>query len=130
MKKYNESMKVLLVDDDAFLRDMYATKFIECGHEVEAVDHGSKALEFLKKDDDYDVILVDMVMPGMSGVELITNIKKEKLLNKAHCIVLSNQGQQADIDEAIEAGAESYIIKAEHLPSEVVEKVEKILKDS
>lgn len=122
-------MKVLLVDDDVFLRDMYATKFIECGHEVKAVDQGSKALNILQKEKDFDVVLVDMVMPGMTGIELITEIEKENLFNGATCIVLSNQGQQADIDEAMEAGAKSYIIKAEHLPSEVVQKVEEILKD-
>ena len=124
------NMKVLLVDDDVFLRDMYATKFVECGHQVEAVDQGGKALSILAKEKDFDVVLVDMVMPGMTGVELIAKIEEEKLFNGATCIVLSNQGQQADIDEAMEAGAKSYIVKAEHLPSEVVEKVENILKDS
>lgn len=121
------NMKVLLVDDDVFLRDMYATKFVECGHKVEAVDQGSKALSVLEKEKDFDVVLVDMVMPGMTGVELIAKIEEADLFNGATCIVLSNQGQQADIDEAMQAGAKSYIIKAEHLPSEVVDKVESIL---
>lgn len=126
-KKYNTGMKVLLIDDDVFLRDMYATKFVECGHEVEAVDHGEKALTVVQSGHDFDVILVDMVMPGMSGVELITTMQNEGLVGKAVCIVLSNQGQQADIDEAMAAGAASYIIKAEHIPSDVVTEVEQIL---
>lgn len=120
-------MKVLLIDDDVFLRDMYATKFVECGHEVEAVDHGEKALPLVETGHDFDVILVDMVMPGMSGVDLITKIQNEGYLGDAICVVLSNQGQQADIDEAMAAGAVSYIVKAEHIPSDVVAEVEKIL---
>jgi CheY-like chemotaxis protein len=120
-------MKVLLIDDDVFLRDMYATKFVECGHEVEAVDHGDKALSLVESGHDFDVILVDMVMSGMSGVELITIVQNKGYIGDAICIVLSNQGQQADIDEAMAAGATSYIIKAEHIPSDVVTEVEKIL---
>lgn len=127
LKQYNEDMKVLLIDDDVFLRDMYATKFVECGHEVEAVDHGEKALTLVESGHDFDVILVDMVMPGMSGVELITTMQNQGYVGKAVCIVLSNQGQQADIDEAMAAGAVSYIVKAEHIPSDVVAEVEKIL---
>lgn len=122
-------MKVLLVDDDVFLRDMYAAKFNECKHQVQAVGQASEALNILEKETNFDVVLVDMVMPGMTGVELLTSIREKNLLNEATCIMLSNQGQQADIDEAIEAGAKSYIVKAEHLPSEVVQKVEKILQE-
>jgi CheY-like chemotaxis protein len=122
-------MKVLLIDDDVFLRDMYATKFGECDHQVEAVDHAEKAIRLLEEPHDYDVILIDMVMPGMSGVDLLHELHTKKLLNGAVCVVLSNQGQQADIDEALAAGAVSYIVKAEHVPSDVVERVQSIVKE-
>ena len=121
-------MKVLLIDDDAFLRDMYATKFAECGHEVVSADQATAAMTVLANQTDIDVVLVDMVMPGMSGTELITQIKAEGLAADAIIIVLSNQSQKADIDEALAAGAVDYIVKAEHIPSEVVAKVEQISK--
>lgn len=117
----------MLVDDDVFLRDMYATKFTECGHTVEAVDKAESALLALRDEKEFDVILVDMVMPGMSGTEFLSAVKTEGLGGDALCIVLSNQGQQADINEAMEVGATSYIVKAEHVPSEVVAKVEEIV---
>lgn len=120
-------MKVLLIDDDVFLRDMYATKFTESGHEVKAVDKAEAALTELRDSHSFDVILVDMVMPGMTGIELLRAIAADDLCGSAICIVLSNQGQQADINEALEAGAVSYIVKAEHIPSEVVAKTETIL---
>lgn len=119
-------MKILLTDDDAFLRDMYATKFSELGHEVQSAESPLEALQKIEADQDFDVVLLDMIMPGMTGVELVKAIKEKYPDFSAKCIVLSNQGQQEDIDSAMQAGADGYIIKAESIPSDVVKKVEKL----
>jgi CheY-like chemotaxis protein len=123
-------MKILLVDDDTFLRDMYATKFIECGHTVTPAIHAADALHMLEGDIGYDLMLVDMIMPGMTGVELMTEIKRLLPESKMKSIVLSNQGQDQDIAEAKEAGAVGYIIKAQSVPSEVVKRVEEIMNEN
>ncbi len=121
-------MRLLLADDDSFLLDMYAVKFIEAGHEVTAVRDGTEALAALRKGAVFDGVLLDMVMPGLSGLELIAVIKKEGLGGKdCKCLVLSNQGEQEDISAATKAGAAGYIVKAQAMPSEVVEKVTKML---
>ncbi len=121
-------MKILLVDDDEFLRDMYALKFKSCGHDVSAVDGSSKAISLFERGIKYDVLILDMIMPGTTGVELL-KIVNEKFPNQAkYCIFLTNQGQDEDIREAKEAGAVGYIIKASSIPSEVVSKVEEIIK--
>lgn len=117
-------MKLLLIDDDAFLRDMYAKKFTDSGYVVEVADGASSALSVIRKEHDFDVILLDMVMPGMTGTELIKVIKRDFPELNAKCIVLSNQGQTEDITAAKTAGAVGYIIKAEAVPSDVVKKVE------
>lgn len=121
-------MKILLVDDDAFLRDMYATKFAELGHEVDTSDSAIAALTKVTEDSQYEVILLDMIMPGMTGIEFITTVKERFPGLKSKCIVLSNQGQEEDIRQANEAGAIGYIIKAESVPSDVVKKVEALVK--
>lgn len=121
-------MKLLLIDDDAFLRDMYAIKFTESGHSVEVAESAVTALSKIETNQDFDIILLDMIMPTMSGSELIREIKKQFPDLPAKCIVLSNQGQQQDIDEAKAAGAIGYIIKAEAVPSDVVKKVEELAK--
>jgi two-component system response regulator AtoC len=121
-------MQILLVDDDAFLRDMYAMKFEQCGHDVDVADGPAAAFRILEQKKNFDVILLDMIMPAMTGVELIEEIRSKFPDVKAKCIVLSNQGQQEDIDEAMEVGAVGYIIKAEEIPSDVVKKVEKLSK--
>lgn len=120
-------MKILLVDDDVFLRDMYAMKFIECGHIVTPAVNATDALRLLEGDINFELMLVDMIMPGMTGVELMTEIRRLKPDNQMKFIVLSNQGQDQDIEEATEAEAIGYIIKAESVPSEVVERVEEIM---
>lgn len=115
-------MKILLVDDDAFLRDMYATKFRELGHTIDAAQTSENALTKLEESA-YDVVLLDMVMPGMSGVELLKEIKTKNLGGTPICIMLSNQSDETDKEQALAAGAAGYIVKAEFIPSEVVEKV-------
>lgn len=119
-------MKLLLIDDDAFLRDMYALKFKETGYEVAVADGAVSALAHINQSPNFDIILLDMIMPGMSGAELITEIKARFPDMNAKCVVLSNQGQSEDVDAATQAGAVGYIIKAESVPSDVVKKIEEI----
>jgi CheY-like chemotaxis protein len=107
---------------------MYALKFNESGFKVEVADRGSEALRILEQDQKFDVILLDMIMPGMTGVELIKEIKNIHADIKAKFIVLSNQGQPEDINDAMAAGAVGYIIKAEAVPSDVVKKVKEFSK--
>ncbi|PIT91034.1 response regulator [Candidatus Kaiserbacteria bacterium CG10_big_fil_rev_8_21_14_0_10_49_17] len=111
---------VLLVDDDKFLLDMYSTKFREAGHTTEAAFGGDDALKKLRGGAQFDAILLDMVMPGTDGIELLKNVKAEKLGGNPTLIALSNQGEQSDIDKAKEAGADDYIVKASAIPSEVL----------
>lgn len=119
-------MKILLVDDDAFLRDMYATKFTEKGHAIESAETAEMAITKLH-DEEYDLVLTDSVMPGMTGVELLKRIQTEKLGGSPKCIMLSNQSEDTDRQSAKEAGAIGYIVKAELIPSEVVEEVLKLV---
>jgi len=120
-------MKILLVDDDAFLRDMYASKFISCGHEVEVADGSSATIAKLQNGSSYDLLILDMVMPGTTGVELLKIVKEKFTDQVKNCIFLSNQGQEEDVLEATEAGAVGYIVKAQSIPSEVVKRVEDII---
>jgi CheY-like chemotaxis protein len=119
-------MNILLVDDDVFLRDMYATKFTELGHTVTAAETGERALELISSVN-YDVVLLDMIMPGITGIELLKMIKEKCGTKMPTCIVLSNQGGKEEIDSAYAAGAKGYIIKAELIPSEVVAEVNRLV---
>ncbi len=81
-----------------------------------------KALDELRAGKTPDIILLDIIMPGMTGFEFLEAVKKEGLAKNAKIIVLSNQGQDDDIKKAIDLGAAGYIVKASAIPSEVLEK--------
>ena len=117
-------MNILLVDDDSFLRDMYTTKFKEGGHEVSSAATGEEGIKAVKEND-YDVVLLDMVMPGIDGLEFLQAVMKEQSKeSNTKFIVLSNQGEEYDKTAAKQAGAHGYLVKAESIPSDVVKKVE------
>lgn len=111
--------RIYLVDDDRFLLDMYAVKFRTAGHEVTAFAGGEDVLAALRESPAPDAVLLDIVMPGLDGFQILEMVKKEQLAKTAKFIVLSNQGQESDITRAKELGAAGYIIKASAIPSEV-----------
>ena len=118
--------KVLIVDDDKFLLNMYSLKFTKNNFEVDSAISGGEALNKIKEGSNPDIILLDVVMPGMDGFDFLENLRKDKLAPKAMVIMLTNQGQLADIEKAKTFGINGYIVKATTIPSEVVEEVARI----
>lgn len=113
--------RVYLVDDDRFLLDLYAVKFKNAGHEVNVFGSGEDLLAALRKNDaPPDAILLDLIMPGVGGFEALETIRKENLAKGVKIIILSNQGQDSDIEKAKQLSADGYIIKASAIPSEVL----------
>lgn len=121
-----KNYKILLVDDDKFLLDMYSNKFTKDGFEVKTALSGQDALDKLK-DFNPDIVMADIVMPGMDGLELMENIKKDNLVPEAILIMLTNQGDSYDIEKAKSLKLHGYIVKATSIPSEVVSEVLKII---
>jgi CheY-like chemotaxis protein len=124
-----EKKKILIVDDDGFLLDMYAFKFSQNNFEVYTANGGVQAIEKLKEGLKPDIILMDIIMPEMDGFEMFEKINNEKLSVDSTKIILSNKGQQEDIDRGAALGAAGYIIKVNSTPVEVIDKVMKILAD-
>lgn len=114
---------IFIIDDDRFLLDMYSLKFKQQGFVVESSPSGQEALTKLRDGFKPSVILLDIVMPGVDGIELIDTVKKENIAPGALIVVLSNQGEEDDIEKAKQHGAHEYIVKANSVPSEVLQKV-------
>ncbi|OGI85642.1 hypothetical protein A3A01_01345 [Candidatus Nomurabacteria bacterium RIFCSPLOWO2_01_FULL_39_17] len=122
-----EKRKILIVDDDTFLLDMYAFKFSQSNFEVYTAENGVQATAKLKGGLKPDVILMDLIMPDMDGFEMLEKINTEKLSIDSVKIVLTNKSQQSDIDKCNSMGVSGYIVKANSTPLEVINQVLEIL---
>lgn len=118
--------KILILDDDKFLLGMYELKFKKDGHEVVAATSATDVLSQLKDGFTPDILLLDIILPGMDGLQLLEEIRKDKLCSSSVVIMLTNQGGQEEIDKAKSLHVDGYLVKAALIPSEVVEQVLKI----
>ena len=119
--------KILLVEDDTFLADIYLTKFEEAGYDIKLADNGEEGIKSAKQFKP-DVLLLDIVLPKMNGLKVLSTLKKDSELKNIKVIILSNLGAEEDINRAMELGADTYLIKSQYTPSEIVAEVEKVTK--
>ena len=115
--------KILIVDDDSFLLDMYALKFSQNNFEVCTASNGKQAIEKIKDGLKPDIMLVDIIMPEMDGFEMLSKINSENMCPDCVKIILSNKSQQSDIDHGHQLGVAGYIVKANSTPLEVINQV-------
>ncbi len=122
--------RIYLTDDDRFLIDLYAVKFKTAGHTTTSFFGGEDLLAALRKGDpDPDALLLDVIMPGMDGFATLETIRKERLAKGSRIIMLTNQGQESDIEKARSLGVDGYIVKASAIPSEVLAETVRIIEN-
>ena len=132
--------KILLVEDDPFLIDIYSTKLKESGFKLEIADNGEEALKKIRKRNAAnfeknkkknlwpDVLILDIVLSRIDGWQVLQEIKKDEKLKDLKIIVFTNLGQKEEVEKGLALGATKYLIKAHYTPSELVEEIKKILK--
>ena len=123
----NKTIKILLIEDDPFLLSMYSTKFSLENFSVISADDGEKGWQ-MAEETKPDIILLDILMPKMNGFEVLEKLKAEKKTKNVPVILLTNLNQKDEIERGMTLGADDYLIKAHFMPSEVVEKIKKVLK--
>ncbi len=117
---------ILIIEDDKFLRELMSKKLSREGYKVlEAVD-GEAGLQKAKEEKP-DLILLDLILPGINGFEVLVKMKSEKSLSEIPVIILSNLGQTEDVEKGTRLGATDYLVKAHFTPSEIAEKVRSAL---
>lgn len=121
-----QKVHVLLVEDDVFLSGIYQKKFEMEGFKISTADNGEKGLADAKKKNP-DIILLDILLPKMDGFSVLKELKSDEAVKNIPVILLTNLGQKDDVEKGLEAGAVDYLIKAHFKPSEIVEKVRKVL---
>lgn len=118
----------MIVEDDTFVMDIYYTKLSQEGFEVTICSNGQEALKKLEEKKFVpDLILLDIIMPHMDGLEFLKHIKKKEDFKNIPVILLTNLSQKEDIEEGLKLGASDYLIKSHFTPSEVLEKINSLL---
>ncbi len=130
MTEEEKKYKIIIVDDDDFLVNMYATKFGNSGVTVDACKSGEPLLEKLTAGTKADLILLDIVMPNMTGIEVLRKMREQKLGEGIPIVMLTNQNDEKDISDTKKLGVAGYIVKSAATPSEVVNEVMSIIKSS
>lgn len=119
--------KILIVEDDKFLRELIARKLTDEGFEIiEAVD-GEDGIKKIKETKP-DLILLDLILPSIDGFEVLSRVKGDEILASIPIIILSNLGQKEEVEKGLELGAVDYLIKAHFTPGEIIEKIKNVLK--
>lgn len=119
--------KVLIIEDDSSIIQMYSLKFQEAGYAVVQATTGVEGLEVAKKEKP-DVILLDVIIPQYDGFVVTEKLQADPATKNIPIILLTNLAQEGDKDRGIKLGAKDYLIKAEFTPTEVLAKVQAFLK--
>ncbi len=119
-----KAYKILFLDDDQFILQMYGVKFAQTEHELKFASSADEAMKILKDGFKPDALVFDVIMPEVQGFDFVSEAKKEGLLKDVVTIALTNQGELEDYNRAEQLHVDEYIIKANHIPSEVVAMIE------
>ena len=115
--------KLLIAEDDFFIRDIYSKVFSLSGYEVEVAVDGMDAFEKIKAKQ-YDMILLDIMMPRMTGIDVLKNVRSLNTPSKSTPIfIITNLGQQNVIEQAFKLGMDGYILKSQVSPQQIVDEI-------
>ena len=119
-------MKVLVIEDDKFLRELINRKLQSENFETVLAIDGETGLDLIVKEIP-DIVLLDLILPGINGFEVLTKVKENDKVKDIPVIILSNLGQKDDIEKGMGIGAADYLVKAHFTPNEIIGKINQIL---
>ena len=122
-----EPKKILIVEDDEFLRSLNAKRLETEGFKVVVAVDGQSALDLIPKELP-DLIFLDLLLPGVDGFEVLKKIKADDKIKAIPVIVFSNLGQKEDIEKVHNLGAQDFLVKANFTLDDVVLKIKEVLK--
>ncbi|MFA5086591.1 MAG: response regulator [Candidatus Paceibacterota bacterium] len=118
--------KILLIEDDKFLRELMNKKLVVMGYDVVAAADGESGLAMIKEAKP-DVVLLDLILPGMNGFDVLEKAKADPETANVPVIILSNLGQSEDIEKGLKLGAKDFLVKAHFTPQEIINKLKTIV---
>ena len=117
---------ILLVEDDKFLRELLVRKLETVGFKISTAVDGNEALKKVKEELP-ELVLLDLVLPGVDGFDILKEIKEDSATSKIPVIILSNLGQREEVERGLKLGADDYLIKAHFTPDEIITKITDLL---
>ncbi|MBD3208044.1 MAG: response regulator [Candidatus Nealsonbacteria bacterium] len=118
--------KILIIEDDRFLRELISKKLTDEGYDISQAVNGEEGIKKAKEVKP-DLILLDLILPSMDGFEVLSRIKKDEGVASIPVIILSNLGQKEEVERGLDLGATDYMIKAHFTPGEIIEKIKNVL---
>lgn len=119
--------KILIIEDEKILGEMYKEKFIQSGFEVVLVESAEKGIKMVPIEKP-DLILLDILLPRANGVSFLAELRKNPVMSDIPVVAFSNFDDPETKKEAFELGVKDYLIKTNYTPQEIVEKVKNYLK--
>jgi CheY-like chemotaxis protein len=120
------SKKILFVEDDKNISDMYSRMLIKAGYQVEFAYNGAEGLDKALATT-YDLILMDIMMPELTGIEVLQRLQEKNALTATKVVMLTNYAQDTTMHDALRAQADGYLIKTDVIPSKLLTLVTKLL---
>jgi len=112
--------KILIVEDDFYIRDIYSKNFSQSGYSIDVAVDGEEAIEKVKTNS-YDLILLDIMLPKKTGIEVLRSYRDPRSpVKNTPVFIITNLGQEDIIKEAFKIGADGYLIKAQLTPKDIV----------
>jgi two-component system alkaline phosphatase synthesis response regulator PhoP len=118
-----KEQKIILVEDDLFLHELYAETLTNAGYAVVSAKDGEEGLKKIKANTDAKLILLDLMLPKINGIDVLKEIKKDPNTKNLSVIVLTNLNEQPIIQDALKSGANAYLVKVDYTPLEVIDMV-------
>lgn len=118
--------KIVLIEDDIYIRRLYELGLKKAGFEVKSAENGKQGLELIESENP-DLILLDVIMPELNGFEVLKQLHELDKIKKYQIVMLTNLGQEEDLKKALKLGAKDYIVKSDYTVSQVIKKIKKLL---
>lgn len=126
-KKPNGKSLILIVEDDKFLRDLISKKLVGEGYRIALAVDGKEALTMIGQEKP-DLILLDIILPGMNGFDVLKQIKEDSNFSDIPVLILSNLSQSEDVVKGFKLGAVDFLVKAHFTPAQIIDRIKQILK--
>jgi CheY-like chemotaxis protein len=122
-----KTKKILLIEDDYFIYELYERVLTKEGYEVTCAKDGKQGIE--KANKDYNLILLDVMMPKMNGIDVLKNLKQRPELKNIPVVLLTNLGQESVIKQAFKLGASGYFMKMRLTPYDLASQIKQFFED-